>query len=322
VAAASFGLASHVQDAALRAAECYFDLAAEQGLVEVARESLRIATEYDRDLSQAVEIGVATEVEAIRARVQRQGNELLLEQAMARRRLAAARLAFATRLNTASDLVADDALMSPLTLVALDTPLPDLIRQAKDANPSLKQGRSLVAAEEALKQGALQGPLIPAIAAQVNLGGLGGGRSGVDARFGAAQDYVATIQWRIGQGGLFDRSRKSLAEARVRIANLGLESRQQDLERQVVEAHTRAASLIEQIRIAEKAMALAQEGLKLSRERKDFAVGAVLETLQAEEVLTRTRNNYLLAVADHNKAQYALARALGRLTPEGPSPLR
>ena len=69
-------------------------------------------------------------------------------------------------------------------------------------------------------------------------------------------------------------------------------------------------------------MALAQDGLKLSRERKDFAVGAVLETLQAEQEMTRTRNDYLRAVAEHNKAQYALARTLGRLTPEGPLPAR
>lgn len=316
VAAAGFGLIANIQDAVLRAALAYFDLAAEQSLVDVARESLRIATEYDDELKEAVEIGIATEVEALRARVQRQRNELLVEHELENRRLASLQLAFAVRLDPALDLVAEDASVSMVSLVGSDTPLSELVKQAMDANPELKRGRALVDAAEALKEGATQGPLIPTLAAQANLGGLGGGRSGEETRFGGAQDYVATIQWRIGPGGLFDKSRKALAESDVRIANFGLESRRQEVERQVVEAHTRVASQTRQIELAEKAMTLAEEALKLSRERKDFQVGAVLETLQAEQELTRTRTDYLRAVAEHNKAQYTLARALGRLTPK------
>jgi len=320
-AAANFGLAVNVQDAVLRAATAYFDLAAEQSLVGVARESLRVAAEYDDELRQAVEIGIATEVEAIRARVQRQRSELQVEQAEERRRLASIRLAVAVRLNPGLELVADDATLAAVSLVP-DAPLSELVKQAMDANPELKQGRSLIDAAEALKQGATQGPLIPTLAAQVYLGGLGGARSGVADQFGGAQDYVATVYWRVGPGGLFDKNRKALAEARVQIANLGLEGRRQEVERQVAEAYARVTSLAQQIRIAEKAMTLAQDGLKLSRERKDFAVGAVLETLQAEQELTRSRNDYLRAVADHNKAQYALARTLGRLAPESSAPAR
>ena len=77
----------------------------------------------------------------------------------------------------------------------------------------------------------LVGPLSPTLAAQVNLGGLGGARSGVSDQYGGAQDYVATVYWRVGPGGLFDRNRKALAEARVQIANLGLEGRRQEVER-------------------------------------------------------------------------------------------
>jgi outer membrane protein TolC len=314
-AAANFGLSANVQDAVLRAAGAYFDLAAEQALIEVARESLRVAAEYDDELKQAVEIGIATEVEAIRARVQRQRSELLVEQAGERRRLASIRLATAVRLDPAIDLVAADASLSAVSLVP-DAPLPELVKQAMDANPDLKQGRSLVDAAEAVKAGASQGPLIPTLAAQVYLGGLGGARSGVPDRFGGAQDYVATLYWRVGPGGLFDGNRKALADAKVQIANLGLEAKRQEVERQVAEAHARVSSLVQQIKIAEKAMALAEDGLKLSRERKDFAVGGVLETLQAEQELTRARTDYLRAVADHNKAEYALVRTLGRLAPE------
>jgi outer membrane protein TolC len=42
-------------------------------------------------------------------------------------------------------------------------------------------------------------------------------------------------------------------------------------------------------------------------------VGVVLETLQAEQDLTRARLDYLKTVAEFNGAQYALSRATGRL---------
>jgi outer membrane protein TolC len=57
----------------------------------------------------------------------------------------------------------------------------------------------------------------------------------------------------------------------------------------------------------------AAETLKLSEERKEFAVGNVLEVIQAEQDLTRARADYANAVVDYDKAQYALTRAIGGL---------
>jgi hypothetical protein len=39
----------------------------------------------------------------------------------------------------------------------------------------------------------------------------------------------------------------------------------------------------------------------------------VLETILAQQELARVRNDYLNIVADYNKTQYALLRALGQL---------
>ena len=52
---------------------------------------------------------------------------------------------------------------------------------------------------------------------------------------------------------------------------------------------------------------------RLGQERKEFGVGVVLATIQAEQDLSRVRNEYLNIATDYNKAQYALLRALGRL---------
>ena len=55
----------------------------------------------------------------------------------------------------------------------------------------------------------------------------------------------------------------------------------------------------------------AQEALKLERERKEFAVGVVLETLQSEQDVTKARLDYVNTIMELNKAQYRLKAAVG-----------
>ena len=51
----------------------------------------------------------------------------------------------------------------------------------------------------------------------------------------------------------------------------------------------------------------------MARQRKEFAVGMVLETVQAEQDLTRARRDYLKTVAEYDQAQYALCKIVGKL---------
>jgi len=66
-------------------------------------------------------------------------------------------------------------------------------------------------------------------------------------------------------------------------------------------------------------MRAADETLRLTQQRKEFAVGAVLENIQSEQELTRARLDYLNVIAEYNKAQYALRKATGGLQENGAS---
>ena len=79
-------------------------------------------------------------------------------------------------------------------------------------------------------------------------------------------------------------------------------------------------SLAQQIRIAEKGDDPRAGRLEAEPGAEGLRGGAVLETMQAEQELTRARNDHLRA--EHSKAQYALARTLGRLAREPLSPGR
>jgi outer membrane protein TolC len=163
------------------------------------------------------------------------------------------------------------------------------------------------------------GPLIPSVGAQVFVGGLGGGSRTSPDRFGESEDYQFTLGWRIGPGGLFDRGRIHAADARLKIADLSGQKLADEVTRQVTETFTRSQSLTDQISTARRAIQAAEETLRLTQQRKEFAVGVVLENIQAEQELTRARLDYLNAVAEFNKAQYALSRALGGVGQAAPS---
>jgi len=99
----------------------------------------------------------------------------------------------------------------------------------------------------------------------------------------------------------------------VKLAEIAVQKLQDDISRQVVEAFTHWQSSSDQLATTQRALGAAEEGLGLAQQRKEFAVGIVLENIQAEQDLTRARLDYVKAVAEFNKEQYALRKATGDL---------
>lgn len=314
--AAGHAFEAQRQDSITFAARDYFDLAFAQAAVGVAREAVRISTNYEAQVKSAVEAGIAFKGNALRVSVQAERNQIALRQATEQQRVTAARLAQTLHLDPSVELVARDTDLAPLTLIETNAALNPLVQQALLARPELKQSQALVEAARESKNGTVYGSLIPSISAQVFGGGLGGGRNGDTGNFGDQQDYFVGIGWRIGPGGLFDFSRQKAAKARLNSTRLGTEKLQAEVVRQVVEAFTRLQSLSEQISMAQRGLTAAEEGLRLAQQRKEYGVGIVLENILAEQDLTRARIDYLKAIAEFNKAQYGLSKAVGVL----PSP--
>jgi len=311
--AADHGLEAQRQDSVTAAAQGYFDLAFAQAAVSVATEAVRISTNYEVQLQSAVEAGIAFKGDALRVSVQADRNRLALRQAIEQQRVAAAQLAQRLHLDPAVELVARDTDLAPITLVETNATLKALVERAISERPELKRSQSLVEVARANKNGTLYGPLIPSIGTQVFAGGLGGGKHGDTGNFGNQEDYFIGLSWRIGPGGLFDFGRQRAAQARLNATRIGAEILHDEVVRQVVEAFTRLQSQSEQINLARRALTAAKEGLHLTQQRQDFGVGVVLENIQSQQDLTRARTDYLKAIAEFNKAQYGLSKAVGGL---------
>ena len=316
VHAADHALESQRQDSTLAAAQGYYDLAKAKVIVDVFNEALSISEDYQKQLHEAVGLGIAFKGDELRVQVQTERYQLALRQALEQQRVAAARLAQILHLDSSVEMVPRDTDLVPLTLVETNAPLDSLVQAALRSRPELKQSQALVSAAREARNGAVYGPLIPSVGAQAFGGGLGGGKNDSTGNFGESEDYFVGIGWRIGPGGLFDSGRIHASKARLEATRLNGAKVQDEITRQVVESHARAESLQDQLATTKQNLATASETLRLTRERKQFEVGVVLEDIQAQQELTRARSDYLTAIAEYNKAQYALGKAIGRTLSE------
>jgi outer membrane protein TolC len=307
------------QQTLVRTAQAYFDLLVGQAVAAVAADALAISADYESQLHRAVEAGIALKGDELRVRVQTQRNQLALQQATEQRRVLAARLAEALRLDPMTDLVAQDRELAPLALFTTTEALDALVAEAVGARPEVKEANALVLAATHTEKGAVYGFLVPTLIGQTFLGGLGGGRNDGPSTFGGSRDYLAAIGWRLGPGGLFDVGRIRSTRARRAEAEWNVEKVRDSVARQVVEARTRFLSQQEQVETAKEALAAAEQGLALARGRKEFEVGVVLENILAEQDQTRARQDYARALGEYDKAQYVLSRALGRLGKQVPN---
>jgi outer membrane protein TolC len=176
----------------------------------------------------------------------------------------------------------------------------------------------LVSAAQQAKNGAIYGPLIPTVGGQAFFGGLGGGMNSETGHFGESEDYVALVGWRIGPGGLLDFGNMHAQQARLRSAALTANKVTDQIANEVITSQARVQSLAAQIATAKQSLSDAAEALRLAQERKEFGVGVVLETILAQQEVSRVRNDYLNIVTEYDKAQYELLRALGRLSTAAP----
>ena len=303
----------------LSAAQDYFDLVKAAHALQVARDALSISTNYAAQLEQAVAAGIAFKGDLLRVQVQTERYRATLRQDEEQQRLASARLAQTLHLDPAVELTPADDKPIAVELLSLTTPLDSLVALALANRPEAQQNVAVAQAARYVKNGAVYGPLIPQLGAQIFAGGLGGGPRGGEDRFGMSEDYAVTLGWRIGPGGLFDHSRVHAAESRLAIAELTREKATDEIIRQVVENHARVHSIADQLLYARRAIEQGGEALRLTQQRKEFAVGAVLEVIQAEQELTRGRLDLVNLVAEFNKREYALLRAVGRYPPSAPT---
>ena len=311
--AAAYATEARRNDALLAAASGYFDLVNAAAAEDIAREALRISEDYEQQLERGYRAGLINRSELLRVTVQRQRGEVVLRQAQASLRRASAALATQLRLDPTISLEPAERLVAPLTLVPVDVSVKVLVKDALASRPELKASAATVTAAERERVATKYGPLIPSLTAQALYGQLRGGTDGNLSDYMSAHDYSIGLNWRFGPGGLFDFSRTEAADSQLRREQLADAKLHDVISQEVVDAYEVARAALDQMGLARRSVESAQESLKLSEQRREFGVYAVLEVIQAQQDLTQARTDYAQALTQYAKAQYGLARATARI---------
>jgi len=319
VKASAEALETERQGAILAAAQGYFDLVKAKAQVDIINEAIGISEDYGRQLHSAVQAGIAFRGDELRVQTQTEEYRLAREQALEQERVAGVTLAQVLHLDSRVALAPKDNGLESVALVPTNAAMNELVERALRSRPELKSSQANLAATRATKNGAVYGPLIPSLGAQVYGGGLGGGPDGAPDTFGAEGDYTVGVSWRIGAGGLFDSGRISATKSRLATAELADAKLKDSIVSEVVTSLTRLNSAAARIQLAERHLNTADETSRLARSRKEFGVGIVLEDILAQQALTQARSAYINALADYNQAQFALDKAVGGLLEENKS---
>lgn len=312
LSAASFNVDARKNDTIASAAYAYFELVNATANVEIAQEALRISQDYEKQLGQAVSLGMTNKSDQLRVSVQSQRYQIDLRQVQETLRSAAANLAQILHLDIKAPLSPADKIAPDITMVPATVSLDSLVTDAFSARPELKGSAASMAAADLQRSEAIYGPLIPSVSAQAVYGQIRGGIGGNLSSYRGAQDYAVMLNWRIGPGGLFDFSRIGLADSKLEQSHLTDSKLRDEIARQVVTAYEAVHSALDQTKLAESSLALAQQSLTLSQQRREFGVAAVLEVIQAQKDYTQARIDFAKARTQYAEAQYALARATAR----------
>jgi outer membrane protein TolC len=217
----------------------------------------------------------------------------------------------------------------------------ELIPVALMNRPELAAQQALVQATlERLRQERLR-PLIPSVllrGASTNPAGtlaggyFGGGRNGTLSNFGARSDFDVQLLWEFQNLLAGNKARVKERRAENQLSVLELFRLQDRVAAEVAQAYAQAQSAASRLGKAENGLKDAVESANLNFKglgQTKSAGGKVIflvirpqEVVAAIQALALAYNDFYGAVADYNRAQFRLYRALGQpaqfLTGQGP----
>lgn len=314
-------------DATLQVAEAYFAVQQARGEVAGALDALRRADELVGK-AEKLAPGLTPTVEVNRARAEAARRRYAVEAAYERWQVASADLTRLLRLEPGT-------LVEPAEEPSLTVELIDPAAAPEELIPVALTNRPELASDQAVIQAALARvrqekvrPFVPTVAVRgvgsqvpgLAGGYFGGGINEYMGNFGPRFSIDLQAVWELQNFGLGNRAAVREREAESRQALLRLLRTQDLVSAEVVQAHARVRRSAARMRAAEAGLADAVE----TAERNVFGLGQTRrfgdqlalvfrpqEAVAAVAALDQAYRDYYAAVADHNRAQFQLYRALG-----------
>jgi outer membrane protein TolC len=177
--------------------------------------------------------------------------------------------------------------------------------------PELAESRFLVSAAVERLRRECYAPLVPSVLLGVSYGWNGGGVGSQMENFGDRVDADAVAWWEIRNFGFGEQAARDVAQSQVAQARFQQVRAMDQVASEVTQAHAQLVSREGQIELAQNGIISANDSFRRNTERIRNGQGLPIETLQSVQALGQAKRQYARVVADYNRAQFYLERALG-----------
>jgi outer membrane protein TolC len=316
-------------DSALAVTEAYFGVQQSRGELAAATIAVKYAEDVARRTESLMAKGLTPPSEANRANTELGRRRQIVSAARERWRVTSAELIRILRLDPAAVIEPAEPPSLPITVIDPTVTLDGLIPIALMARPELAEHQAVVRATLArLKQEKIR-PLVPSLAIRsvstsptmsIGYGLFGGGNNGVYGDFGQRFDIDFQLMWEFEALGFGNRARVQERRAEYQAATLDLFRTQDRVAAEVATAFAQARSAAERVNFAEPAL---REGIDLANKTVEELgqtrrIGDSLllllrpqEAVAAVQSFSQAAEDFFTAIADYNRAQFRLYRALG-----------
>jgi outer membrane protein TolC len=298
-------------DLMLETAIAYIDLLEAMQIQAVAQQILAESESLAETTMAFAQAGQGLQADADRSRAEVSFRQIDVRRADEATRLASVRLARLLRADQTATLVPIEPVLLPIEMVNIDQPLPQLISTGLVNRPELAEARFLV--NEAVQRYKREryAPLVPSVLLGMSYGGNGGGLGGNIDNFGDRMDFDVAAFWEVRNLGWGERAARGAANSRVEQARWRQLQQMDQVAADVAQAQAEISARRDQLALAQAAISAAEDSYRRNSERIRDGQGLPIEVLQSIQSLDEARRRYTMIIADYNRSQFRLQRALG-----------
>ncbi|WP_224370425.1 TolC family protein [Hyalangium versicolor] len=281
----------------------YFNVLAQQALLQVARETLANEESHLNQVQAQVEVGTRPEIDLLQQKTSLSNARLQLIQSQNAYATSKAQLNQAMGVKGSTDYAVQDVTVAPVE--GEDQPTDALVTSALSRRPDLAASASELRAQQQ-QLSATRGGYWPSLSA--SLSGSDVGEDPSQTQWNLTGQLA--LSWPLFQGGL-TRAQVREQEATLSSLQAQRDSLQQQARLQVESAQLSVRAARESLSAAEDALANARERLRLAEGRYQAGVGNIIELGDAQVQATNAAAQRVQAVYQIATARTELARALG-----------
>ena len=298
-------------DTLLETAIAYIDLLEASQLQAIVNETLTNTEQLASLTRQFAKVGAGLQSDADRAATDLAMRKFEIQKTKEQMQIQSVRLARLLSQDPTLFLAPIEPVLAPIELVDLNSDMASLVSQGLITRPELTEHQYLVGeAIERLKR-EQYAPLVPSVLLGLSYGGNGGGLGSRFQNYGDRMDFDAAAFWEVRNLGFGEQSVRCEAQSRIRQARYRHVQVLDRVASEIVEAKTQVQSKQSQLELVQTAIASARDSYRRNSDRIAAGQGLPIEAQQSILALDQAQRTYASLVAEYNRAQFRLHRALG-----------